>query len=234
MRPSQQFRPSALVPLEARVVLSSYAHPVQAEHAIVAQTTPSATPSTPILSSFPLEAAALAAGNPVYERWTTTYYNGLTETNNETIVLNNQTVTITRHITLPGTEGTETEVDHYTATNTGILYQNTVTEPNGQTETENRMDTPGGPHHKVTYNGSFEQPYGVTVTVTGNSVEHGQRTVINKSFHESNGISYTTHEVDIHQGPWQTNATITTHWSDGSVQVDKDIVSGVVLSSPPS
>ncbi len=229
MRPSRHFYPSPVFTLEGRLVLSSLAHPAGADHAVAAQT--AASPS--ILNSFPREATALAGGNPVYERWTTTYYDGLTETDNETYVLNNQTVTITRDITLPGTDGTETEVDHYTATNSGVLYQNTITEPNGQTETETRLDSSDSPR-KTVYNGSFEQPDGVTVTVTGDSVAHGQKTTINKSFHESNGVSYTTHEVDINHGPWQTSATVTTHWSDGSLQVDKDTVSGVVLSSPPS
>ena len=103
----------------------------------------------------------------------------------------------------------------------------------GQTETETRMDT-FEPHGKVLYNGSFERPDGVTVTFTGSSVNHGMRTVVNKSCHESNGISYTTHEVDISQGEWQGSATVTTKWSDGSHQLDKDSVSGVMLSSPPS
>jgi hypothetical protein len=60
------------------------------------------------------------------------------------------------------------------------------------------------------------------------------RTVVNKSYHESNGISYTTHEVDISQGEWQWSATVTTKWSDGSLQINKDSVSGAMLSSPPS
>ncbi len=51
---------------------------------------------------------------------------------------------------------------------------------------------------------------------------------------ESNGISYTTHEVDINQGAWQSSATVTTKWRDGSLQIDKDTVSGVQLSSRPS
>jgi hypothetical protein len=228
-RPSQQFRPGAMLSLEGRIALTSFAHLVNDVHAIVAQT----TPTPPILSIFPREAAALAAGNPVYERWTTTYYDGLSQTDDETFVLNNQTVTITENITLPGTEGAETVVDHYTAIPGGVLYQNTVIEPNGQTETETRTDTFEGPH-KIVYNGSFERPDGVTVTVTGSSVNHGQRTVINKSYRESNGISYTTHEVDISQGEWQSRATVTTKWPDGSLQIDKDTVSGVMLSSPPT
>jgi hypothetical protein len=80
----------------------------------------------------------------------------------------------------------------------------------------------------------FERPDGVTVTFTGNSFNHGARTVINKSYDESNGISYTTHEVDINLGAWQSSATVTTKWRDGSLQIDKDTVSGVQLSSPPS
>ena len=94
------------------------------------------------MSVFPLEAAGLAAGNPVYERWTTTYYDGLSQTDDETFVLNNQTVTVIEKITLPGSAGTETAVDHFTAVPGGVLFQNTLTEPNGQTETESRIDTP--------------------------------------------------------------------------------------------
>jgi hypothetical protein len=229
MRPSRQFRPGANLSLERRIALSSFAHAVNAEHDAVAQ-----TPLSPsILSIFPREAATLAAGNPVYERWTTTYYDGLSKTDNETFALNNLTVTITEDITLPGTEGTETVVNHYTAVPGGVLYQNTVTEPNGQTETETRTDTFEG-HGKVLYNGSFELPDGVTVRFTGNSVNHGKQTVINKSYHESNGISYRTHEVDTSQGEWQGSGTVTTRWSDGSLQVDKDTAFGVMLSSPAS
>jgi hypothetical protein len=229
MRPSQRFRPGARLSLERRIALSSFGHSMKSEHAIVAQT----TPLPPILSIFPREAAGLAAGNPVYERWTTTFYDGLSQTDDETFVLNNQTVTVTEKITLPGTDGTETVVDHYTAIPSGVLYQNTVTEPNGQIETETRTDT-FEPPHKILYNGSFERPDGVTITVTGTSVNHGNRTVVNKSYHESNGITYTTHEVDISQGEWQSSATVTTKWPDGSHQLDKDTVSGVMLSSPPS
>ncbi len=229
MRRSQQFHPGAMLSLEGRIALSSFAHSASSEHAIVAQTT--LTP--PILSIFPREAATLAAGNPVYERWTTTLYDGLSQTDNETFVLYNQTVTITENITLPGTDGSETVVDHYTAIQGGVLYQNTATEPNGQTEAETRTDTFKG-HGKILYNGSFELPDGVTVTFKGNSVNHGARTVINKSYDESNGISYTTHEVDINQSAWQSSATVTTKWRDGSLQIDKDTVSGVQLSSLPT
>jgi hypothetical protein len=229
MRRSQQFRPGAMLSLEGRIALSSFGHFAKPEHANVAQT----TLAPPILSIFPREAAALAAGNPVYERWTTTFYNGLSQTDNETFVLNNQTVTITENITLPGTDGTATEVDHFTAIQGGVLYQNTVTEPNGQTETETRTDTFEG-RGKILYHGSFERPDGVTITFKGNSVNHGARTVINKSYDESNGISYTTHEVDIKHGAWQSSATVTTKWRDGSLQIDKDTVSGVPLSSRPS
>jgi hypothetical protein len=229
MRPSRRFRPGANLTLEGRIALSSFAHAMKAEHTIDAQTSP--TPS--ILSVFPLEATGLAAGNPVYERWTTTYYDGLSQTDDETFVLNNQTVTLTEKITLPGAAGTETAVDHFTATPGGVLFQNTFTEPNGQTETETRMDIFEGPH-QVIRNGSIERPDGVRVTFTSNSVEHGARNIINSSFHESNGISYTVHEVDISGGEWQSSATVTTKWPDGSHQVDKDSVSGEMLSSPPS
>jgi hypothetical protein len=229
MRRSQQFRPGAMLSLEGRIALSSFGHLASSEHALVAP----ATPAPSILSIFPREAATLAAGNPVYERWTTTFYDGLSQTDNETFVLNNQTVTITENITLPGTAGTETVADHYTAIQGGVLYQNTVTEPNGQTETETRTDTFEG-HGKILYHGSFARPDGVTVMFSGNSFTHGARTVVNKSYDESNGISYTTHEVDINQGTWQTSATVTTKWRDGSLQIDKDTVSGVQLSVPPS
>jgi hypothetical protein len=170
-----------------RIALSSFGHFAKSEHAIVAQT----TLAPPILSIFPREAATLAAGNPVYERWTTTFYDGLSQTDNETFVLNNQTVTITENITLPGTDGTETVVDHFTAIRGGVFYQNTVTEPNGQTEAETRTDTFESPG-KILYHGSFERPDGVTVTFKGNSVNHGARTVINISYDESNDISYST------------------------------------------
>ncbi len=229
MRPSQRFRPGAMLSLEGRIALSTFGHAVKAEHALVAR----ATSLPPILSIFPREAAGLAAGNPVYERWTTTYYNGLSQTDDETFVLNNQTLTITENITLAGTAGTETVVDHYTAMAGAVLYQNTVTEPNGQIETETRTDT-FEPPHKILHDGSFVRPDGVTITFTGTSVNHGNRTVINNSYHESNGITYTTHEVDISQGEWQASATVTTKWPDGSHQLDKDTVSGVMLSSPPS
>jgi hypothetical protein len=228
MRPSRQFRPSALTPLEQRVVLSSTDHVGAVTH-----TSSNPYPNTPILSHFPVEAAALAAGDPVYERWTTTYYDGLTETNDETITLNNQTVTVSKNITLPGTEGTETVVEHYTPTTTGVLFQNSVVEPNGQTETETRTDTPDG-SHKTLYDGSYEQPDGVTVNFTGSSVGHGSQNIYNNSFHETNGVTYTTHEVDIHHGPWQTSVTVTTHWGDGSVQVDKSTISGEIVPSPVS
>ena len=157
------------VVVRGRIALSSFGHFAKSEHAIVVQT----TLAPPILSVFPREAATLAAGNPVYERWTTTFYDGLSQTDNETFVLNNQTVTITENITLPGTDGTETVVDHFTAIQGGVLYQNTVTEPNGQTEAETRTDTFEGPG-KILYHGSFERPDGVTVTFTGNSVNHGR------------------------------------------------------------
>jgi hypothetical protein len=230
MRSSQRFRPGAMSSLEGRIALSHFGHSVKAEHAIVAQ----AAPLPPILSLFPREAAALATGNPVYERWTTTYYDGLSRTDNKTFVLsNNQTVTVTEHITLPGGAGTETVVDRYTAMPSGVFYQNTVTDPNGQIETETRTDT-FKPPHKILYNGSIERPDGVTITFTGSSVNHGLRTVVNKSYHESNGISFTTHEVDIRQGDSQASATVTTKWSDGSHQFNKATTTVVMLSSAPS
>jgi hypothetical protein len=198
-------------------------------HALVGQQ--ASTPS--ILSVFPREAPGLAAGNPVYEQWTTTYFDGLSQIMDETYVLNNQTVTLTQNITLAGAAGTETVVDRYTAMPGGVLFQATVTEPNGQTLTESRVDTFPNPH-KILHNGTIQRPDGVTIAFTGNSTEHGTKTVINNSFQESNGISYTTHEVDINQGPWEVSATVTTKWLDGSHQVDKQSASGVMLASPPS
>ena len=229
LRPSQRFRPAAMLALEGRIALSSFAHSMNAEHAAVTLATP--TPS--ILGAFGREAAAgLAVGHPVYEQLTTTYYDGLAQTANETFVLNNQTVTVTENITLPGAAGTETVVDHYTAMPGAILFQSTVTEPNGQTLTETRTDSFVGTR-KILHNGSIQRPDGVTIAFTGNSVEHGTKDVINTSFRESNGISYTTHEVDISQSEWQGSATVTTKWLDGSHQVDKSSFSGVLLSAPP-
>jgi hypothetical protein len=229
MRQPQRFRPGASLSLEGRIALSSFAHTASAEHAIVAQ----ATPVQSILNFFPVEAPGLAAGNPVYERRTIAYYDGLSETDNETFVLNDQTVTLTEKITLPGTEGTESAVDHYTAIAGGVLFQNTFTEPNGQVETETRTDT-FEPHDTVLRNGSIQRPDGVNIAFTSRSVGHGAKTVINQSFHESNGITYTTHEVDVNRGQGITTATVTTKWPDGSHQVDKSTSSVVLLSSPPS
>ena len=230
MRRSQQFRPGAIfLSLEGRIALSSFGHFAKSEHAIAVHWRPA--PS--ILSVFPREAATLAAGNPVFERWTTTFYDGLSQTDNETFKLNNQTVTITENITLPGTAGTETAVDRFTAIQGGVLYQNTVTEPNGQTEAETRTDTFERPG-KILYHGSFERPDGVTVTFTGNSVNHGGGTVINKSYGESNGTPTRPMKWISIRVPWQTSATVTTKWPDGSLQIDKDTASGVQLSSSPS
>jgi hypothetical protein len=229
MRPTQQFRPGADLTLEGRIALSSFAHHVTAESAFVARTAP--TPS--ILSVFPREAPALAAGNPVFEQWTATYYDGLSQTDDETYTLSNQTVTLTEQITLRGAAGTETAVDHFTAIPGGVLFQNTFTEPNGQTATETRVDTFEA-QGRVLRHGSIERPDGVTVTFTSTTVQHGTRSVINSSFQESNGISYTVHEVDNSEGEWQSSATVTTKWPDGSHQVNKDSVSGEMLSSRPS
>ena len=67
------------------------------------------------------------------------------------------------------------DCDCFTPANTGVLFQNTFTEPNGQTETETRTDNSDSPH-KTLHNGSFEAlPDGVTVTFTGDSVEHGPK-----------------------------------------------------------
>ncbi len=223
----RRLRPGVALPLEVRIALSSFAHTAIADRAGVAQV----TQAPAILGAFPREAAGFAAGHPVYERWTTTFYDGLSQIDDETYVLENQTVTITENITLRGTEGSETVVDHYTAMPGGILYQNTVTEPNGQIETETRVDTFEG-QHKIVQNGSFARPDGVTVTFTGSLVAHGHRTVNNRTYHESNGLTYTIHEVDIIESEWQSSATVTTKWPDGSHQVDKDTVSGVMLSAP--
>jgi hypothetical protein len=229
IRPSQQFRPGANLSLEDRIALSSFAQPAHAEHALFAQTQP--TPN--ILSVFPREAAGLAAGNPVYEQWTSTFYDGLSQTDDETYVLNNQTVTVTENITLRGGAGTESAVDHFTAIPGGVLFQNTFTLPNGQTETESRVET-FRPVHRIIQNGSIMRPDGVTVAFTTNSVTNGAKTTINSSFHESNGINYTVHEVDQSVSEWQSSETVTTKWADGSHQVNKVTVSGAMLSSPPS
>ena len=228
MRSSRQFQPGVVVPLEARINLSAVAHHGMAAHVIVAKT----TPSTSILSYFPEEAPALAAGHAVYEQRTTSYYDGLTQTDDETFVFSNQTITVTENITLPGQAGTETAVDHYTATSSGVLFQNSVIEPNGQTETESRTDSFTIPH-KVFHNGSIQRPDGVTISFTGKTLEQGQRNIINNTFEESNGISYKTHEVDINRGQGLVSVTVTTNWNDGSLQVDKDSVSTILLPSPP-
>jgi hypothetical protein len=228
-RTSQQFRPGAELSLEARIALSSFAHAAGAEHDFLTRTPP--TPN--ILSFFPTAAAGLAAGNPVYEQWTETYYDGLSQTDNETFVLNKQTVTLTDNITLRGAAGTETAVNHFTAIPGGVLFQSTLTEPNGQTETETRTDIAVGTH-EIIRNGSFERPDGVTVTFTTTDMQFGARSVLNTKYHESNGLSYTAHEVDINSSPWLSSATVTTKWPDGSHQVNKNTVTGQLLSSPPS
>ena len=63
MRSSRKFHPAVLVPIEERVVPSSFGHATTAGHTVSAPT----PPSTSILNSFPREAAALAGGHPVYE-----------------------------------------------------------------------------------------------------------------------------------------------------------------------
>jgi hypothetical protein len=227
-RSSHQFVPGADLSLEARIALSSFAHSAGAEHAF------SRTPPTPnILAFFPTAAAGLAAGNPVYEQWTAAYYDGLSQTDNETFVRNNQSVTVTENITLRGFAGSESAVDHYTAIPGGVLFQNTFTEPNGQTETETRTDTIVGTH-EIIRNGSITRPDGVTVTFATTDIQHGTRSIINTTFRESNGITYSAHEVDINVSPWLSSATVTTKWPDGSHQVNKDTVTGQLLSSPPS
>lgn len=228
-RTSQQFRPGADLSLEARIALSSFAHPAHADHAEFIRTPP--TPN--ILAFFPTAAAGLAAGNTVYEQWTGTYYDGLTQTDNETFVLKNQTVTVTENITLRGGAGSESAVDHYTAIPGGVLFQNTLTLPNGQTETETRTDTIVGTH-EIIRNGSIARPDGVTVTFATSSVSQGNKNIVNSTFRESNGITYKVHEVDVNYNAWQSSATVTTKWPDGSQQINKDTVSGELLSSPPS
>ena len=162
------------------------------------------TPPTPnILAFFPTAAAGLAAGNTVYEQWTGTYYDGLTQTDNETFVLKNQTVTVTENITLRGGAGSESAVDHYTAIPGGVLFQNTLTLPNGQTETETRTDTIVGTH-EIIRNGSIARPDGVTVTFATSSVSQGNKNIVNSTFRESNGITYKVHEVDVNYNAWQS------------------------------
>jgi hypothetical protein len=214
--------------LEGRVVLSSYAHGAEAAHALVSQT----APTPPILASFPLEAPGLASGNPVYERRTIKFFDGFTQTNDQTYTLSGQIVTVTNHITLPGAMGTESAVDHFTAIPGGVLFQDTLTEPNGQTLTETRTDTFDTSTHEILRSGSIQRFDGVTITFTSSTVRHGNRTVVNGSFHESNGISYTTHEVDISHGQGIFSATVTTKWPDGSHQVNKSTGSVVLLAGP--
>ena len=223
-RTSQQFHPAALVPLEARIALSTFAHPAQAGHAMFLRTPP--TPS--ILSFFPTAAAGLAAGNQVSEQWTATYYDGTSQIDDQTFVLHNQTVTVTENITLRGAAGSEKAVDRYAAIPGGVMFQNTLTLPNGQTETETRTDIAVGTH-EIIRNGSFERPDGVTVTFTTSDVFHGTKAILNSTFHESNGITYTVHEVDVNYSPWQSSATVTTKWPDGSHQVNKNTVTGELL-----
>ena len=124
-------------------------------------------------------------------------------------------------------------MDHYTAIPGGVVFQNTFTEPNGQTETETRTDTVVGTH-EINRNGSITRPDGVTVTFATTDVQHGTRSVINSTFRESNGITYTAHEVDVNVSSWLSSVTVTTKWPDGSHQVNKDTVTGQLLSSPPS
>jgi hypothetical protein len=227
-RTCHQFLPGTDLSLEGRIALSSFAHAAGAEHDF------SRTPPTPnILSFFPTAAAGLAAGNPVYEQWISTYYDGLSQTDDETMVLHGQTVTVTENITLRGGAGSETAVDHFTAIPGGVLFQNTFTEPNGQTETETRTDMVVGTH-EIIRSGSIQRPDGVTVTFTTTDVQNGPRAVLNSTFRESNGLTYTVHEVDINYSPWQSSATVTTKWPDGSHQVNKNTVTGQLLSSPPS
>jgi hypothetical protein len=214
--------------LEGRVVLSSYAHGAHAAHAFFTQT----APTPPILASFPLEAPGLASGNPVYERRTIAYFDGFTQTDDQTYTLNGQTVSETEHISLAGAAGTESAVDHFTAIPGGVLFQNTVTEPNGQTETETRTDTFETITHEILHSGSIQRFDGVTITFTGSTVQHGNRRILNGSFHESNGISYTSHEVDVSHGNGIFTATVTTKWPDGSHQVNKNTGSVVLLAGP--
>jgi hypothetical protein len=123
-------------------------------------------------------------------------------------------------------------VAHFTSIPGGVLFQSTLTEPNGQTLTETRIDTFETTTQEILHSGSIQRFDGVTITFTGSVVRHGNRRIVNNSFHESNGISYTTHEVDISHGQGITTATVTTRWPDGSHQVNKNTGSVVLLAGP--
>jgi hypothetical protein len=58
-------------------------------------------------------------------------------------------------------------------------------------------------------------------------------TVDNRSYHESNGLSYRTHGVAINHGSNNSTVTNTTIWPDGSIQIEKSTAAMTRLQPPP-
>ena len=222
MRPSRQFRPLGLIPLEDRVVLSNVSpvapqpKPVKVDYSIP---NPDNIVKANVGNFHGLTIAqTVQAGNPVYEEITTNFTNGTSQYESRLIVPNKatNTVTTTKAINLRNNQGYEKVVDVATTTGTDstgttIMHNITTTLPGGQveTETETELAEPSG---KTLLKGTITLPGGSTETFTATVTTSGKKTTTDETLIDAEGFSTTTDTtVTMKSQLSQTTTTVTTY-----------------------
>lgn len=230
MRPSRQFRPHGLAPLEDRVVLSHIA-PVahHAPHVKAPQKVDYSTPTPDHMVKGNVGnfhgltiAQTVQAGNPVYEELTTRFADGSTQNESRLIVPDKaaHSVTTTRSMNLRNNQGFEKIVDVATTTATAsngttINHAITTTLPGGGTETETETELVQS-SSKTILKGTISLPGGSTKTFTGTVTTSGGKTTTDQTFTDPEGFLTKTENVVTSHGELSSSTSNTTTYGDGT------------------
>jgi len=247
MRPSRQFRPPGLAPLEDRVVLSQIAapHVHHAPHVKAPQKVDYSVPTPDNVVKGNVGdfhglnvAQTVQAGKPVYEQLTTRFDDGSTQHETRRIVPDKaaNTVTTTRTINLRNNQGFEKIVDVATTAGTGangttINHAITITLPAGGTETETEAELVQS--GKTLLKGTIVLPGGSTKTFTGTVSTSGVKTTNDQTFTDPEGFTTRTVNVVTSHGELSQSTSGTTTYGDGT-STTSDSNTFVLRLLPPS
>ena len=229
MRPSRQFRPLGLAPLEDRVVLSHVS--VHAHHVSHGKVVPQVNYSIPTPDNVVKGnvgdfhglniAQTIQSGQPVYEQLTTNFTDGSTQNESKLIVPNQSanSITTTRQVNLRNNQGSERIVDVATTTGTNstgttIMHNITTTLPGGGTETE--TETELVQTGKTLLKGTIILPGGSTKTFTGTVTTSGNKTTTDETVIGPDGFSTQTASVVTLKSELSQGTTSTTTYPDGT------------------
>jgi hypothetical protein len=171
--------------------------------------------------------AILNAGTPVSETSTTTFNDGITQSDALVIVPNTKagTVTTTKDIDLADGES-EKVVDVASIAGNTTTHAVTTTLPDGSIQTKEETDVTSGTRTMI--KGTVSVPGDDTQTITGETVVSGSTSVTNETITNAAGKVYHDRIVVTHSGDLSQSETNTTLGPGGSITTVKSTTSTVL------